>query len=140
MICTSESPHSQRRIKGFNLGQFFNSSIKFYVMNTSSFIYLQIAFMKKAIGYVGDNCNGLNISYNLVDYFFERNLMLKCSWSGASRTSTIKLAIKNCTRILDTFFVIVHSVNTTFSKQLLEHFFKQVARNSKKRSEAKGLR
>lgn len=103
-------------------------------------IYLQISYMKKVIGYVGDNCNGLNISYTLVDHFFERNVMMKCSWSGASRSTTIKLAIKNCTNILDTFFAIVHSVNTTFSKQLLEHFFKQVARNSKKRSEAKGLR
>ncbi|XP_065074653.1 uncharacterized protein LOC135698552 [Ochlerotatus camptorhynchus] len=99
-----------------------------------------ISYMKKVIGYVGDNCNGLNISYTLVDHFFERNVMMKCSWSGASRSTTIKLAIKNCTNILDTFFAIVHSVNTTFSKQLLEHFFKQVARNSKKRSEAKGLR
>lgn len=96
--------------------------------------------MKKVIGYVGDNCNGLNIAYTLVDYFFERNLMMKCSWSGASRSATTKLAIKNCTNILDRFFAIVHSVNTTFSRQLLEHFFKQVARNFKKRSEAKGLR
>ncbi|KXJ77924.1 hypothetical protein RP20_CCG006066 [Aedes albopictus] len=89
---------------------------------------------------VGDNCNGMNISYTLVDHFFERSVMMKCSWSGASRSSAIKLAIKNCSNILDTFFAIVRSVNMTFSRQLLEHFFKQVTRNAKKRSEAKGLR
>lgn len=99
-----------------------------------------ISYMKKLVGYVGDNCNGMNISYTLVDFFFERNVMLKCSWSGASRSSIIKLAIKNCTKILDIFFSIVRSVNITFSRQLLAQFFKQVTRNAKKRSEAKGLR
>ncbi|EAT32947.1 AAEL014814-PA [Aedes aegypti] len=99
-----------------------------------------ISYMKKIVGYVGDNCNGMNISYTLVDLFFERNVMLKCSWSGASRSSIIKLAIKNCTKILDIFFTIVRSVNITFSRQLLAQFFKQVTRNAKKRSEAKGLR
>nr|XP_029721171.1 uncharacterized protein LOC115262686 [Aedes albopictus] len=98
------------------------------------------SYMKKIVGFVGDNCNGMNISYTLVDHFFERSVMMKCSWSGASRSSAIKLAIKNCSNILDTFFAIVRSVNMTFSRQLLEHFFKQVTRNAKKRSEAKGLR
>ncbi|XP_062552826.1 uncharacterized protein LOC134217971 [Armigeres subalbatus] len=98
------------------------------------------SYMKKIVGFVGDNCNGLNISYTLVDHFFERGVMMKCSWSGASRTTAIKLAIKNCTNILDTFFAIVRSVNMTFSRQLLEHFFKQITRNAKKRNEAKGLR
>lgn len=96
--------------------------------------------MQKVIGHTGDNCNGQNTCYALVDQFFDRRVMLNCSWSGGSKSNVPKFAIKDCKNILDVFFRIVHNVNPTFSKKLLEDFFKQVLRNSKTRSQAKGLR
>ncbi|XP_055523256.1 uncharacterized protein LOC129717397 [Wyeomyia smithii] len=99
-----------------------------------------MVFMHKVIGHTGDNCNGQNMCYALVDQFFERNVMLNCSWSGGSKSNIPKFAMKDCKNILCVFFRIVHNVNPTFSKKLLENFFKQVLRNSKTRSQAKGLR
>ncbi|XP_065079306.1 uncharacterized protein LOC135702213 [Ochlerotatus camptorhynchus] len=96
--------------------------------------------MKKIVGYTPDNCNGLNVCYSLIDNFFDRDLMLHCSWSGGSRGPAPKFAMKSCSNILNTFFEIVYSVNITFSRSLMEHFFKQITRNSKSRCKAKGLR
>lgn len=102
--------------------------------------FFQALFMKKIVGYTPDNCNGLNVCYSLIDYFFDRKLMLQCSWSGGSRGPAPKFALKSCSNILNTFFEIVHSVNMTFSKNLMEYFFKQITRNSRSRCNAKGLR
>lgn len=102
--------------------------------------WLQALYMKKIVGHTPDNCNGLNVCYSLIDYFFDRKLMLQCSWSGGSRGPEPKFAMKSCSNILNTFFEIVHSVNMTFSRNLMEHFFKQITRNSKSRCKAKGLR
>ncbi|XP_055527985.1 uncharacterized protein LOC129720528 [Wyeomyia smithii] len=99
-----------------------------------------MVFMHKVIGHTGDNCNGQNMCYALVDQFFERNVMLNCSWSGGSKSNIPKFAMKDCKNISCVFFRIVHNGNPTFSKKLLEIFFKQVLRNSKTRSQAKGLR
>lgn len=96
--------------------------------------------MKKQIGHTGDNCNGQNVCYELIDHFFDRKVLLLCSWSGGSKGETPKFSMKDCERILNIFFKIVHSVNITFSRKLLEDFFKKITRNSKKRSEAKGMR
>lgn len=96
--------------------------------------------MKKQIGQTGDNCNGQNVCYELIDHFFDRKVLLFCSWSGGSKGETTKFSMKNCENILNIFFKIVHSVNITFSRKLLEDFFKKITRNSKKRSEAKGMR
>ncbi|XP_065092432.1 uncharacterized protein LOC135713274 [Ochlerotatus camptorhynchus] len=99
-----------------------------------------IIHMKKQIGHTGDNCNGQNVCYELIDHFFDRKVLLLCSWSGGSKGETPKFSMKDCERILNIFFKIVHSVNITFSRKLLEDFFKKITRNSKKRSEAKGMR
>ncbi|XP_062553525.1 uncharacterized protein LOC134218484 [Armigeres subalbatus] len=48
------------------------------------------AYMKRIIGHSGDDCNGLNIAYGLVDHIFDRKLMLVCSWTGESKGETTK--------------------------------------------------
>lgn len=96
--------------------------------------------MKKIIGHTGDNCNGQNICYDLIDHFFDRKVLVLCSWSGASKGEKPKWSLKECENILNTFFKIVHSVNVSFSHKLLEDFFKKITRNSKKRCESKGMR
>lgn len=96
--------------------------------------------MKKIVGYNGDDCNGLNIAYGLIDHFFDRKVMLVCSWTGESKGESMKYPIRKCVNILDIFFKLVRSVNSTFSRSLLEDFCKRITRNSKKRSEAKGKR
>nr|XP_029735848.1 uncharacterized protein LOC115270393 [Aedes albopictus] len=96
--------------------------------------------MKRIIGHTGDACNGLNVAYGLIDHFFDRKLMLVCSWTGESRGEIRKFAMKKCDNILDLFLKLVRSVNNTFSRTLMEDFFKRITRNSKKRSESKGQR
>ncbi|KXJ82675.1 hypothetical protein RP20_CCG012097 [Aedes albopictus] len=99
-----------------------------------------ITHMRKMIGPIGDTCNGQNMCYALIDRFFQRCVMTSCSWSGGSKSDVPKYPMKNCKHILDTFFKIVHAVNSTFSVKLMEDFFKQVLRNAKSRCQAKGLR
>lgn len=96
--------------------------------------------MKTYIGDTGDNVNGLNMCYILVDKFFERHFMVSCSWSGGSRGNNVKHAFKKCQNILKVFFVIIRSVNQSFSIKFMEDFFKTVLKNAKKRNEAKGVR
>nr|XP_029733265.1 uncharacterized protein LOC109404709 [Aedes albopictus] len=99
-----------------------------------------ITYMRKMIGPAGDGCNGQNTCYALVDRFFQRRVMISCSWSGGSRSDRPKYAIKNCQNIMSAFFKIIHAVNPTFSVGLMESFFKQILRNAKTRSQAKGMR
>ncbi|KXJ69938.1 hypothetical protein RP20_CCG025359 [Aedes albopictus] len=54
-----------------------------------------LAHMKRIIGHTGDACNGLNVVYGLIDHFFDRNLMLVCSWTGESRGEIRKYSMKN---------------------------------------------
>ncbi|KXJ81585.1 hypothetical protein RP20_CCG018755 [Aedes albopictus] len=96
--------------------------------------------MKQIIGTTGDQYNGPNFCYELVDRFFDRKFMTKCSWTGQSRSEEAKYALQTFTRILDLFFSIVKSVNEHFTQKALNEFFKSITRNSKKRSEAKLLR
>ncbi|XP_062545568.1 uncharacterized protein LOC134212069 [Armigeres subalbatus] len=96
--------------------------------------------MKQLIGSTGDQYNGQNICYELVDRFFDRKFMTKCSWTGLSRTDVPKIAIQNFKNTLDVFFSIVKSVNEHFSQKAMNEFFKSITRNSKKRSEAKLMR
>lgn len=96
--------------------------------------------MKRKIGNSGDACNGQNIAYGLIDHFFERKVMLDCSWTGESKGGSAKYPMKKCVNILNMFFKLVHSVNNTFSQALLEDLFKRFTRNAKKRSETKGKR
>ncbi|XP_062714263.1 uncharacterized protein LOC134291023 [Aedes albopictus] len=96
--------------------------------------------MKRIMGHTGDACNGLNVAYGLIENFFDRKLMLVCSWTGESRGEIRKFAMKKCDNILDFFLKLVRSVNNTFSRTLMEDFFTRITRNSKKRSESKGQR
>ncbi|XP_021707458.1 uncharacterized protein LOC110678638 isoform X2 [Aedes aegypti] len=96
--------------------------------------------MKQIIGTTGDQYNGQNVCYELVDKFFDRQFMTQCSWTGQSRTDVQKHAIQNFKKTLDVFFSIIKSVNEHFSQKALNDFFKSITRNSKKRSEAKFLR
>ncbi|XP_021705868.1 uncharacterized protein LOC110677976 isoform X4 [Aedes aegypti] len=109
-------------------------------LNNESFAKQLFAQMKRIIGHTGDACNGLNIAYGLIDHFFDRKLMLFCSWTGESRGDSVKYPMRKCVNILDIFFKLIRSVNSTFSRTLLEDFFKRITRNSKKRSESKGKR
>ncbi|XP_021707459.1 uncharacterized protein LOC110678638 isoform X3 [Aedes aegypti] len=100
----------------------------------------QMRHMKQIIGTTGDQYNGQNVCYELVDKFFDRQFMTQCSWTGQSRTDVQKHAIQNFKKTLDVFFSIIKSVNEHFSQKALNDFFKSITRNSKKRSEAKFLR
>ncbi|XP_055527039.1 uncharacterized protein LOC129719673 [Wyeomyia smithii] len=97
-------------------------------------------YMMDKISNVADTVNGQNTCYELVDHFFDRKLMLKCSWTGASKNENPKCALRLYKNVLNTFFEIVKGINSSFNVKLMEHFFKSVTRNSKKRCEAKGLR
>ncbi|XP_058822792.1 uncharacterized protein LOC131684165 isoform X2 [Topomyia yanbarensis] len=109
-------------------------------LNDNEYSRKMTMFMKNIVGVTGDDCNGQNTCYQLVDYFFNRTFMVECSWNGGSRDGTPKCAIKRYTNILNLFFAIVRNANQGFSQTLLEKFFKSILKNSKKRSQSKGLR
>lgn len=66
--------------------------------------------------------------------------MVQCSWTGGSRSDTLKCSIRNCKNILNVFFTIIRSSNKNFSEILLKKFFVGITKNAKKRSMTGGIR
>lgn len=99
---------------------------------------------------------GTDCCYKLIDYFFTRQFLTQCSWTGATRLSDgnvqefagepstsyevpgkIPLKFFNKTRTL--FLHLIIKADKDFSVIECEQFFKTVLKNSKQRVHAKCL-
>lgn len=78
--------------------------------------------------------HGQSCCYSLVDHFFLRNFLITCSWAGGSRENDRKVSFKSYTKIINTFFQIIHLADNGFSLKDCENFFKCVIKNAKRRA------
>lgn len=84
--------------------------------------------------------NGLNNCYLLVDRIFSRQFMTLCSWAGGARDKKEKIPFKIYKNVINLFFKVIHLSDTTFTLKDCEEFFKNVIRNSTRRSQSNMLR
>ncbi|XP_049533496.1 uncharacterized protein LOC125950003 [Anopheles darlingi] len=89
---------------------------------------------------------GNNICYQMVDYFFDRQFMTKCSWSGRSRripeddSLVQKIGIYTYGNIIEMFHACVAVSDDTFTLNQIEAFFRQCLSHSKTRANAQMIR
>ncbi|GBP95636.1 hypothetical protein EVAR_68148_1 [Eumeta japonica] len=83
---------------------------------------------------------GINNCYALVDVMFSRKFLTECSWAGGSRNDCKKICFKAFDRIIYFFFSIIRDSDENFTLVECEAFFKNILRNSVKRSTAKMIR
>ncbi|KAF5277589.1 hypothetical protein FQR65_LT15934 [Abscondita terminalis] len=81
---------------------------------------------------------GIDHCYNLVDKFFTREFMTKCSWAGGTRDkiNKEKIAFKSYKRVINLFFRLVHLADDDFSLEECHAFLKNVIRNSTRRNQS----
>lgn len=100
-----------------------------------------ISDMKFICGFSG-NSIGTNSCYKLVDYFFDRECLSHCSWTGSSRSETegLKIPFKRFTNVMKCFHALVKESDATFSEVDCHEFFKRILKNSKQRLNCTGQR
>lgn len=84
--------------------------------------------------------SGISYAYKLLDIMFTRDFLCKCSWSGGSKGQLVKVAFKAYKNVLNFFFSLINSWDSTYTHETNEKFFKTVLKNSGKRLEIKNLR
>lgn len=96
---------------------------------------------------------GTDCCYKLIDYFFTREFLTQCSWTGLVRLSdansqqdpstsadgTAKVPLKFYKNIRALFLNLIMQADKDFSELDCEKFFKTVLKNSKQRLSAKVL-
>lgn len=75
---------------------------------------------------------GLDCCYKLIDYFFTRDLLLLCSWTGASRIND-KIPLKYFYNTRKCFLTLVRKADKYFTEQDCDKFFKTIIKNAKQR-------
>lgn len=79
---------------------------------------------------------GLDCCYKLIDYFFTRDLLLLCSWTGASRKND-KIPLKYFYNTRKCFLSLVRVADKDFTEQDCDKFFKTIIKNAKQRTNPK---
>ncbi|XP_058462145.1 uncharacterized protein LOC131437080 [Malaya genurostris] len=94
--------------------------------------------------YVGE---GTTVCLQVINYFFEREFLINCSWSGISRSKKTngsiisKIPFHKFSGVIDMFYRVVLFSDPTFSKVQCEQFLHRCLRNAKQRfEEIKGIR
>ncbi|XP_050101501.1 uncharacterized protein LOC126581702 [Anopheles aquasalis] len=85
---------------------------------------------------------GVTVSHQIVDYFFDRQFLQDCSWTGRSRSAenVRKIALAPYENIKNMFYQSVHLVDDSFTLNAAERFFRDVAKHARSRAEVKFLR
>lgn len=78
-----------------------------------------------------------NCAYQLVDVFFTREFLTKCSWSGSARGEGTKVCLKQYKNVLQLFFELIYECDQTYTIAGNEKFFKSVLKNATKRKNSK---
>lgn len=77
---------------------------------------------------------GVDSCYKLIDYFFTRDLLLNCSWTGTSRQRDEgKIPLKYFCNTRKCFLTLVMKSDKYFGEQECDKFFKTVIKNAKQR-------
>ena len=108
--------------------------------------------MKFVCGSEGKS-NGVDCCYKLIDYFFTREFLTECSWTGNSRIkdenkavngqsvegpdSGGKIPLKFYRNVRTLFLKLIIEADKDFTELKCEEFFKRVMKNSKQRLNAK---
>ena len=111
-----------------------------------------ISNMKFVCGSEGKS-NGVDCCYKLIDYFFTREFLTECSWTGNSRIkdenkavngqsvegpdSGGKIPLKFYRNVRTLFLKLIIEADKDFTELKCEEFFKRVMKNSKQRLNAK---
>ena len=82
------------------------------------------------------NGNGTNNCYILVDRIFSRKFMTLCSWAGGARDKKEKIPFKMYKNVINLFFQVIRLSDNSFTLKDCEEFFKNVIRNSTRRSQS----
>ncbi|XP_058811161.1 uncharacterized protein LOC131676049 [Topomyia yanbarensis] len=90
---------------------------------------------------------GATVCLQVINYFFEREFLMKCSWSGISRNKKdneniiSKIPFHKFGGVIDLFHKVVLFSDPSFSKVQCEQFLHRCLRNAKQRYEdIKGIR
>ncbi|CAK1579158.1 unnamed protein product [Parnassius mnemosyne] len=83
---------------------------------------------------------GVTCAYKMLDLFFSREFLCKCSWTGGSRSDELKIGFKGYKNILQFYFELINSWDSTYTMQDNENFFKVILKNSAKRKLHKNIR
>ncbi|XP_049533493.1 uncharacterized protein LOC125949999 [Anopheles darlingi] len=85
---------------------------------------------------------GVTVSHQIVDYFFDRQFLQDCSWTGRTRSAenVRKIALAPYENIKNLFYQSVHLVDESFTLNAAERFFRDVAKHARSRAEVKFLR
>lgn len=94
--------------------------------------------------YFGD---GWTVCLQIVDYFFEREFLMGCSWTGTSRNKKdedviiSKIAFHKYVKVIDLFYQVVIFSNPSFALTDCQRFLHRCLKNAKQRfEEIKGTR
>ncbi|CAG4934046.1 unnamed protein product [Parnassius apollo] len=79
-------------------------------------------------------CKGVTCAYKMLDLIFSRKFLYMCSWTGGSRSDELKIGFKSYKNILKFYFELIHSWDSTYTMQDNENFFKDILKNSAKKS------
>ncbi|XP_030745005.1 uncharacterized protein LOC115888657 isoform X2 [Sitophilus oryzae] len=80
--------------------------------------------------------HGVNNSFTLVDRMFTRKFMTLCSWAGGARGEREKVAFKMYKNVILLFYNVIQLSDKSFTHKDCEEFFKNVIRNSTRRSKS----
>ncbi|KAG5890739.1 hypothetical protein JTB14_013086 [Gonioctena quinquepunctata] len=84
---------------------------------------------------------GIDCCYKLVDYFFEREFLVHCSWTGNTKESggSSKVPLKFYVNMRRAFLNIILRADNSFTETECDTFFKRIMKNSKQRTTMKNL-
>lgn len=88
----------------------------------------------------GTKGNGIDHCYYLIDILFTRKFFTLCSWAGGSRDSSEKIPFKVFRNTITFFYTLIQEADKDFTLVQCETFFKNVIRNSTRRSESDRLK
>lgn len=92
-----------------------------------------------------ENKSGQTVALNIIDEFFDRNLLTQCSWSGLARSKNkdevaTKIAFGRFENIIELFFKSVKIFDTNYSYLNTKRFLKTQIKNSLQRAIGKNNR
>lgn len=84
---------------------------------------------------------GATVSYQIIDFFFDRKFMLECSWSGESIKSGIhnhdaKIALSKYCNLIGLFHACVNVADSTYTQNECVQIIRMCLKNSKRRLKA----
>ncbi|CAB3245036.1 unnamed protein product [Arctia plantaginis] len=85
---------------------------------------------------------GGTCAYKILDVFFTRDFLYKCSWTGGSRgtSDNVKNPLKAYKNVLKFYYELIHIWDQTYTIENNENFFKTVLKTSVKRKLSKNER